>query len=249
MARKRVLEDHKYRGKILVPPFIHQMGPLNEISWVKTMLPEFLWIALIQSYYGHSKGVELITSLTRLALKCAPSEKKRMFPTISSFGELTTGQQSCLQKELAASGDLFEIQRALSPLIAFYPECPLRFLYSHTASSSDGTEQSLKSLKTVVEGLYDKISGDTTMVQATAIWIAFDSGALKVRKGLALASFPEIEKYPHTELSQKVAASIRSSLHMFFSEPHYPVSSEWPLYFWNQGLKIDPCYIEEISDE
>ena len=47
-----------------------------------------------------------------------------------------------------------------------------------------------------------------------------------------LAKFPEIEKYPHTELSEKVAASIRSSIYMFFTEPHYPQSATWPKYFW-----------------
>ena len=87
------------------------------------------------------------------------------------------------------------------------------------------------------------------MVQATAIWLAFDSGALKVFKGLALANFPEIEKYPNTELSEKVAASIRSSIYMFFSEPHYRASSNWPKYFWNRGLDIDGCYFEEQLSE
>lgn len=249
MTRQKVLQDHKRRGKTFIPPFTHMLGPLHEISWVKTMLPEVLWIALIQGYHGHREGVALITALTRIARKCSPSEKVRIFATISSLGELTNDEQSCLQSKLAASGELFEIQKALLPLIVFYPECPLRFLYSTMPSLAAGAEQNLERFKTLVEGLYNKTSRDTIMVQATAIWLAFDSGALKVFEGLALASFPEIEKYPQTEISQKVAASIRSSIYMFFSEPHYPVSSDWPRYFWNRGLKIDRCYFEETSSE
>lgn len=249
MTKKKILQDHKRQGKTFIPPFQHMLGPLREISWVKTMLPELLWIALIQDYHGHREGVALITLFTRIVRKCSPSEKKRIFATISSFEELTKDERSCLQSELATSGELFKIQKALLPLIVFYPDCPLRFLYSTKPSLADGTDQILERFKILVEGLYDKISRDTAMVQATAIWLAFDSGVLKVFKGLALASFPEIEKYPYTELSQKVAASIRASIHMFFTEPHYPASCKWPQYFWNRGFEIDRCYFKETSDE
>jgi len=236
MTEKKVLQDHKRQGKTFIPPFTHMLGPLTEISWVKTMFPELLWIALIQDYHGHREGVALITSLTRIARKCSTSEKKRIFATISSFKELTPDEQSCLQSEL------FEIQKALLPLITYYPECPLRFLYSSKPNSDGVADQNREQFRKLVEKLYDKTSKDTMMVQTTAIWLAFDAGVLKVFEGLALASFPEIEKYPHTELSRKVAASIRSSIYMLFVEAHYPASSNWPRYFWNRGLEIDRCY-------
>ena len=225
------------------------LGPLTEIAWAKTMLPKLLWIALIQDYYGHRKGVELITTLTRIARKCSSAEKKKIFATVSALGELTKGEKACLQSELAALGDLFEIQKALLPLITLYPECPLGFLYSDKPSSSGVEEQNLERLTKLVGGMYNKISRDTMMVQATATWLAFDSGVLKVFEGLALANFPEIEKYPHTALSEKVAASIRSSIYMFFIEPHYPETSSWPKYFWNRGIEVEKCYFEESASE
>jgi len=249
MTTKKILQDYKRQGKTFIPPFTHMLGPLQEISWVKTMIPELVWIALIQQHYGHSKGVSLITSLTRLARKCAPSEKIRIFVTISSFKEMTSDEQLCLQSELGVSGELFEIQKAFTPLIVFYPECTLRFLFSTMPSLTDGGNKHLENFKTLVAGLYDKTSRNTMMVQATPVWLAFDSGALKVFEGLTLASFPEIEKYPNTELSQKVAASIRASVPMFFTEHHYPASSNWPRYFWNRGFEIDRCYFQETTDE
>lgn len=249
MTTKKILQDYKRQGKTFIAPFTHMIGPLHEISWVKTMLPELVWIAVIQEYYGHSKGVSLITSLTRLARKCAPSEKIRIFATISSFREMTADEQLCLQSGLAASGELFEIQSALTPLIVFYPECPLRFLFSATPSLTDADNKDLERFKTLVAGLYDKTSRNTMMVQATAVWLAFDSGGLIVSKGLALASFPEIEKYLNAELSQEVAASIRTSIPMFFTEHHYPVTSNWPRYFWNRGFEIGRCYFKDMVDE
>lgn len=249
MTRKKVLQDHKHQGRILIPPFTHMLGPLKELSWVKTILPELLWIALIQNYHGHHEGVALITSLTRTARKCSHLGNKRIFATISSFGELTKDEQSCLQEKLVVSGELFKILKAVLPLISFYPNCPLRFLSSTEPNQAEVSQEHFNHFKILVEGLYNKTSRDTMMVQATMIWLAFDSGLLKVFEGLALSKFPEIERYPYTELSKEVAASIRSSLHMFFMGPHYPVSSDWPMYFWNRGLEIDQCYFEDISND
>jgi hypothetical protein len=79
------------------------------------------------------------------------------------------------------------------------------------------------------------------LVQATATWLAFDSGKLKVKEGLALASFPEIEKYPETELSQKVGSGVRSTLNMLFGSAELCNSAEWPDYFWNRGLEVSKC--------
>lgn len=244
MVKQEILQDHKKTGKTFQPPFTHKLGPLHEISWVKTMIPELFWIAIIQDYYGHQKGVEIITALSRAVCKCTEvsSEKKRVFASISSFGRLAPEEGCCVREELAASGRLFEIQNALTDLIAFYPRCALCFLYSKIPTLDDCSGRKLTLLKTSLEKIYDKVSKEAMMVQATAMWLAFDSGVLKVSADTSLAEFPEIEKYPHTELSRRVAAGIRASLFMFFIEPHYPETSDWPAYFWNRGLEIDPCH-------
>ena len=169
MTKKKVLQDHKRHGKTFIPPFQHMLGPLKEISWVKTMLPELIWIALIQDYYGHREGVALITKFTRVARECSPSEKKRIFATISSFEELNKEEQSCLKNELESSGDFFEIQKAILPLIAFYPECPLRFLYSSEQNLSGEEKRNLELLKTMVGGMYNKVSRNTMMVQQSGL--------------------------------------------------------------------------------
>jgi hypothetical protein len=247
MTKNKILSDHKHEGKKLIPPFIHMLGPFHEVSWVKVMLPEFIWISLIQNRYGTREGVKIITSMTRIARECSTSEKKRIFATISSFRDIKPTEYLCIQQKLATSGQLSNIQEALMPMIVFYPDCPMSFLYSTKPSFIDNNSHNLDQFKTVVKGLYDKYSRDTIMVQSTAIWLAFDSGVLKAFKGLALAKFPEIENYPHTELSKKVAASISASIHMLFAEPHYSVSSDWPKYFWNRGIEIDQCCFGEAS--
>jgi hypothetical protein len=40
--RNSVLNDHKRVGKMFIPPMA-QIG-LTEVSWVKTILPELIWL-------------------------------------------------------------------------------------------------------------------------------------------------------------------------------------------------------------
>jgi hypothetical protein len=234
---------------ILAPPLQDKLTPLTEISWSKTIIPELLWIALIHNHCGLREGVELITWFTRTARHCVESEKNCVFSTVSSFGNLDNREQSSIVDQLSHDGNLASIREAVLPLVALYPECPLKLLYSGDQVTLRSQQRDLEVLKAVVGGMYDKTERAAVMVQATAVWIAFDSGVLKVKKGLALADFPEIEYYPHTEKSQEIAASIRSAVRMLLIDPFYPSVASWPDYFWNRGLEISDCYFTEAPHE
>jgi len=84
------------------------------------------------------------------------------------------------------------------------------------------------------------------MTQATAVWLAFDSGALVVNSDMALAQFPKIEDYPDTELSQRVAASIRNTHNMLVGNRRdLDTISGWHNQFWNRGLVIEKCEFQD----
>jgi hypothetical protein len=86
------------------------------------------------------------------------------------------------------------------------------------------------------------------MTQATVVYIAFVLNRLKVRAGLALSHFPEIEKYPSTELSRRVASAVRCVMLDFFGESS--TTATWPTEFWNQGQELEPCMFgKETTDE
>lgn len=243
--RHQVLADHKKRGKILVAPFTHMLGPLQEVSWVSTIIPEVSWIGLIQYQHGHRRGVELVTLLARSARSVQSVVTRRVFAAASSYLELSSPEWGQLREALAATGDLFQIQKSLEPLIALYPECPLGSLFATLPATAP--ENALHRMEDLVSSLFNRSDRDPMMVQATVIWLALDAGALKVAEGLSLARFPEIERYPDTEISKKVGGAIRTSLNWFFGQNQlYPRSSPWPRYFWNRGLLLAPC---ELSDD
>jgi hypothetical protein len=242
--KRTVLADHHRRGKKFVPPLVHMLpAGLREISWLRTMLPEVVWIALLHRTHGDHRAVELITALGRAARKHSPNASSKIFGTTTAYEQLSEDQQAQVRSSLALSGDLLLIQDGIRPLVALYPQCPLRFLFVQAPAVEEPAH--LRTMIAIVEQLHDRMNRETVMVQASLTWLGFDSGMLKVSEGLALAEFPKVQDYPANELSRKIASSIRAGLFMFFEPPHYPGSASWARHFWNRGLEISRCQFAE----
>ncbi len=179
MTQKRpILDDHKKVGKIFIAPMNYMIGPIRDVSWVKLMIPELLWIGLIQFKHGHRRGVELITSMARSTREICPEAGTKIFHTVSSYSQLSSPQQNELRTALAKRGDLFVVQESLSPLLTWYPDCPLGFLLKGRLDEPSDTARQL--VKNTVSEMYRRSDRDPMMVQATAIWLAFDADVLKV---------------------------------------------------------------------
>jgi hypothetical protein len=242
--RRRVLLDHKQRGQVFVPPFTHMLGPMGEVSWIKTILPELLWIALVHNLHGDRGAVEIITTFSRSARSIKSEFARKWFAATSDYTSLSAVDFEQLRLALRQQKILDAILVPLKPLINWYPECPLAPLFPDLPRRTF-RKNTLAPLKEVVASLYGRSERGPMMVQATAIWLAFDADILKVASDLSLARFPEIEHYPNTEISQKIGGSIRDGLNIFFdSGTHYP-GPTWPDYFWNRGLAIEPCELNQ----
>lgn len=243
--KKRILSNHKKVKKKLIPPFLYKLGPLKEISWVKTILPELFWIAIVQDYHGRKRGVDLVLSLSKSSFDLQGDKKiKKLYGSTSSFLQLSIKSQDEVKELLNKDNQLTEITNALYPLVALYPKCPLRFLFDGIEIAENQSEKHIEYLKSVINELYDKTTVRAIFVQATFVYLAFQMDILKVVKNISLAKLPEVEKYPNTEISKKVAASVRSTVPAFFNEHHYDINSWWPSYFWNRGFEISHCTFE-----
>jgi len=236
---KSVLADHKKDGKKLIPPYVAAFGQPSHVSWIDTIIPEVIWIALLHEKFGQKEGIALALELAQAADKITQANGKTFFAAASDYGSLDAEQKSSLVRVLADSKRLILFRQALLPLLQFYPSCPLNFL----ASSEIVPEPSeaLQCLKSVLSNLFDKERQSTVFVQATVVYLAFVLDRLKVREGLTLASFPEVENYPATEMSKRVAASVRSTILTFFGSAKDDASSSWPAEFWNRGMEIETC--------
>ncbi|WP_372020968.1 hypothetical protein [Tistrella mobilis] len=235
--RTPVLDDHRRIRSKLVTPFNDAFGPVHEVSWTNMMIPELLWIALVQEAWGPRRGVEIITAFTRDLRASDPTRDRTIWAAAGKFSSLPAGVLSSIVEGRSYRDDLC---RPLAPLHAHYPNHPMRELTQ--AAMRGHWLQDLGPLKALVGVLFDRSSTCAVMVQATATWLAFDTDRLKVSAGLALADFPRIEDYPETEQSRRIAASIRATLNQMFGNVDMMASgTDWPTAFWNRGLELEQC--------
>lgn len=243
-GRKPVLSDHKRVKSKLITPFNDLLGPTRDVSWINTMIPELLWIALLHDAHGDRCAVEIVTRFTRAARAYASAFSDTVFAAAGKFSELPEGALSTIMAGLDIDC-VIAMRTALTPLSAWYPAHPLNTI--HAFPNPEPDRAMLEHLRRLVGGMYARSDRATMMPQATAIWLAFDAGRLKVAPDISLASFPKIEEYPTTELLQRIGASIRASLNQMFGEGQMMASDgHWPVAFWNHGLQLEPC---ELGDD
>lgn len=243
-GKQRVLVDHHRVGKRFVPPFLHKLGQFGEVNWPDCILPELLWIGLLNRHLGFKEGTNLALSLAKAAVETFDELPKLWFAPTSSYGALTVEQRRMVTRTLKEFRHLDSLRKAIIPLGAFYPDCPLNFLFEGKLPEPKDSKEHLEELKEVVSSLFDRWDTPATRVQANAIYIAFVTGKLKVAAGTPLANFPAVADFPHTEESKIIASGARAMVNGFFGgEGLYDKSSFWPEYFWNRGLELEPCEI------
>jgi hypothetical protein len=237
-----ILSDHQRVGKRFIPPFMHMLGRFQEVKWVDVPLPELFWLALLNDRHGFACGAELSVEVARAAISVLASEKKIWFGPISAYGTIGGAQRNEFIASLRCQSHLEDLKSAIAPLVALYPECPLAFIFEGE-QPEENKDQHLSKLKLIIASLFDKTKKEATLMQASAIYIAFATDMLVVSPEVSLANFPAISDYPHTDETKRIGGAVRACINSFF-RMSYDNSSVWPSYFWNRGLEIDQCAFE-----
>ena len=118
-------------------------------------------------------------------------------------------------------------------LLVNYPQSPLKFL------GQPDDDPGLEKLKLLITDLIDRRDKIATFVQSTAVYIYFVNDKLKVFSDSALANFTEIEKFPDTDESKKIASFVRATMNGML--PTLELPTDWRNYFWDRGRSLEPC--------
>lgn len=244
--RKRVLTDHKQVGKRFIPPFIHAFGAYKSTTffdpgWYDRIIPELLYHGLLNDMFGLKRGADLSLALAKQSVSAISERERILFIGTSDFKKLTNAEKTAVKLGLKVSGDLEDIKYALYPLFRFYKEFPLDFLYSDGAPIFDNSSEILSGLESFVAKASNRWGTEGTLLQANAVYIAFATNFLFVKKGLTLANFPEIQNFPHTDESKRVGAAVRCTVSLFFGIPERAADMTWSNYFWNRGKELEKC--------
>jgi hypothetical protein len=146
---------------------------------------------------------------------------------------------------LRKNSKLCLVKEALQPLAFFYPEFALSFLFLDDGVVSRDAHPDINIIKRLLETHFNRWDKPATMVQANAVYIAFVTGKLTAVKGIALANFPAIEKFPETEESKRVASAVRGAISVLIGKEENNRLYSWPSYFWNRGIELEECVTDD----
>lgn len=218
-----------------------QLGNLQLTSWVDVGLPEIVWLAVMHDRLGLKRGVEVALQVTRTV----DTVTKVYVALASEFDKLSPDQAVAVRAALPPDIRT-DLMNALQPFLTLYPESSLSLLIESPSSSP--ASEILSWFRPLLADLMDRTSRTATLAQGSLIYLILLQGRLHVGKGSSLSQIAEIEAYPETSESRRVASSVRASLNMYFSRQSGE-TMVWPRYFWNRGFELEPCYFDsERSD-
>ncbi len=238
--QRLILADHKKVGKRFIPPLAQL--PMDFVSWVRDILPNVLWIGLLNEKYGFAVGAELCVKFAQLALEVRGEDRvDGWFSTITAYSTLTGAQKQAFITHRHMKHLIEYYQNAFEELVYFYPECPLRFVFDLVGQSPEADKNRLSWFKEVLGKLYDRTCKEAMLLQGDVIYIGFQTNRLSVFRGSMLTELPALEEYPNTEKSRLVASSTRAAINAFIGCEIKSSSFAWSDYFWNRGQQLEPC--------
>lgn len=153
MTDQRLLRGHKRVGKRFIPP-MKQLPGMKETSYVNDMLPELVWIGLINDRLGYVPGARLFEKIVLAAMEAAGEAPNRNYALLSEVAELNTVQRVSFMNTLSAEAMPEPLREYIAPLTLLYDGCPLAFIGPPEKVYRE--EQLIKSIRACVERHIDK---------------------------------------------------------------------------------------------
>lgn len=249
-TKKPVLADHQRKNKRLIPPLLAAMGDKHSpYSWARQLVPELLWIAMLQQGMGLMRGTDFAVQIALEADKVCQKEPKPIFSKMTSFRCLSEQQKNILIKNISALPYYNDAMAALSPMFIMIPESPFEFLDNKESVAADPVDNDV--IFQLLPKLYDRHKREAVLTIAAGIAIGFRQGKILVagEKAPQLAKmlaedFKSVEDYPNSEASRAAGASLRAMAPMFLISAEDSVAAEedeWLDKFWNQVGAFGDC--------
>lgn len=240
-----ILQGHVLQGNKFIPKLLTLGTPFHNVSYINVMIPELIWLALINERLGIKRGADFI-GIVSTTLGEMRSRNDSWFPAATCFGLLNDEAKNSVIKALDTNEISNAISNALAPFVSLYPQFPGRFLVN--TKQTEDYSKFLSEYKQLLFQLYDTESSATVFMCANATYASFCLDQLRVDSSTALSRFPEIENYPATEISKTIASSCRSlTLEMIGTHIVNKQLTNWSFYFWNHGLEIESIDWSEME--
>jgi hypothetical protein len=237
---KKVLEDHKKVGSRFIPP-MKQIPNMNSTSYVNQMLPELIWIGLINDSIGYIRGARLIEKIFIAADEIWARDAQTNFAYASSYGMLDDDEERAFLDKLTPLNVLDDLKTYLAPLVLlYYDEFPMRFIGPPSAVISD--EQLISKISTCVEKHIYKYETPGIVLNGSVLLSRLVTKKISFPAGMELPDINSVIDAPESAEAKRAAGFLRANALGEFGI--LGISDRWARYFWNRGYELSHCKLQ-----
>ena len=243
---KPLLHDHKKIGKKFIPPLM-QLPMNTSVSYVNGMLPELIWLGLLNDFFGYSHSARIMEGVFLSAHTITKSKPIGNFAFISNFNFLSIEQKDQLVEKLREENTLALLQEHIAPLTVLYENCPLAFIGSPVREHSK--DQLISKIENCVKRSFSKFDKPGIILNGTVLLYQLVTRTIKFSSEIKLPDFNSVINSPETDEAKRASGLMRTiALTQFGAEN---IDATWARHFWNRNAKLSPCqfFEEEVRDE
>lgn len=235
-TKKAVLDGHKRVGKRFIPPML-QIPQLQQTSFVDDILPELVWIGLLNDQFGYLRGARVIEQVFRCVEDLRTNEQHGNFALMSTYRVFSASQKNELAKRLDHTGAASVIRVAIAPLVILYDDCPLNFF---GPPSSVITEDELVArMRHCIGRTIDRYETPAVVLYGAMLIYRLVSKTINFPRDMELPNFNAVIEAPKSEEAKRAAGFMRASVMSEFGYLNLPKA--WAKHFWNRSFAISPC--------
>ena len=238
--KRSAIEHHKQIGKELVPPF-QQVGPrMDQIFWLRDLLPEFLWIDSLLHAYAQPKAVAIFNDFLTAADRFNTHPTRILDGTVSAFRLIPIEHRQDFVAELH---EIIEaaVVNPFRHLLSVYADCPMTWVAPNTPIDCGvATEAARQGFLRLMPGK-DKHAG---LCRALPLNRFFAHNKVHISADLK-ETIEAIKQYPHGDRYR--AESFARNMHnmqLMHEAEQNPDMFAWARSFWNTNRNLVPCSYE-----
>lgn len=244
MKKKRLLDGHKRVGKTFIPPMM-QLSGLRQTSYVNDMLPELLWLGLVNDSLGFVNGARFFEKVVAAAVEVTGGGVQTNYALLSIYNSFGPAQKDAFLRTLDARSLLQPLREYLQPLVILYDECPVRFLGPPETPKS--REHLVKIIKSCVAHHIDKYETPGIVLNGMMLISRLITKTLKFSSDISLPDFNAVLNSPDSEEAKRAAGFMRANAIGEFGMLH--IDASWARHFWNQGYELSSCEFDYTDNE
>jgi hypothetical protein len=238
--RKKALDGYVRKGKKFISP-LKAMTNLRSYGYVDDLLPELLWIGLINDHCGYKTGRDVLECCVKTSQSWNTEPKN--YALQSSYIDLAENQKEEIVNSWKSSNLLEAVQFSIAPLVLLFEECALRFV--GPPPQVIPAESLVGRLERVVGAVSNKYEAPGVMLHGALMMNNLIAGRIQFASHIEIPDFNAVLERPNSDDARRAGSFLRASAmaQIGFKEP----PKEWARYFWNTSYTLVNC--EGESDE